>query len=103
MAVCITMYNEDESELKTTLEGVIQNYNAMFMDKNVGMRQQDLVVVLVCDGYEKITEKFKEYATKHKFFDIKYLQNNGYMKQDDRTGEWKMKTMQELMKNVPEE
>jgi hypothetical protein len=73
MAVCITMYNEDESELKITLEGVIQNYNAMYMDKSVGMRQEDLVVVLVCDGYEKITEKFKEFATKYKFFDIKYL------------------------------
>ena len=73
MAVCITMYNEDESELKLTLEGVIQNYNAMYMDKSVGMRQEDLVVVLVCDGYEKLTEKFKEFATKYKFFDIKYL------------------------------
>jgi len=27
MAVCITMYNEDEKELKNTLRGVIYNYN----------------------------------------------------------------------------
>jgi len=52
LAVCITMYNENEEELRTTMKGVIQNYNAMYMDKNVDMRQQDLVVVLVCDGYE---------------------------------------------------
>jgi len=39
MAVCITMYNEDESELKTTISGVLQNYNAMYMDNDVKMRQ----------------------------------------------------------------
>lgn len=38
MAVCITMYNEDESELKTTISGVLQNYNAMYMDPDVKMR-----------------------------------------------------------------
>ena len=32
IAVCITMYNEDESEFKTTLTGLIQNYNVMYMD-----------------------------------------------------------------------
>ena len=45
LAVCITMYNENESELKTTLEGVIQNYNVMYSDKKIAMRQQDIVVV----------------------------------------------------------
>lgn len=55
LAVCITMYNEDKSELKTTIEGVIQNYNAMYMDKSLNMRQQDLVVVLVADGFENIS------------------------------------------------
>ena len=39
MAVCITMYNEDESELKTTISGVLQNYNAMYMDPDVKLRQ----------------------------------------------------------------
>lgn len=38
LAVCITMYNENESELLTTMEGVIQNYNAMYMDENLNMR-----------------------------------------------------------------
>ena len=39
MAVCITMYNEELSELKTTISGVLQNYNAMYMDKDVKLRQ----------------------------------------------------------------
>ena len=38
LAVCITMYNENESELRTTMEGVIQNYNAMYMDETLNMR-----------------------------------------------------------------
>ena len=65
LAVCITMYNEDESELKTTIEGVLQNYNAMYMDPDVKMRQKDMVVVLVCDGFDKVPESFKKYATEH--------------------------------------
>ena len=32
IAVCITMYNESEDELQITLSGVLQNYNAMYMD-----------------------------------------------------------------------
>jgi len=38
LAVCITMYNEDEAELKTTMKGVLQNYNALYLDKTVNLR-----------------------------------------------------------------
>jgi hypothetical protein len=38
IAVCITMYNEDETELKSTLSGVLQNYNAMYMDDDLELR-----------------------------------------------------------------
>ena len=38
LCVCITMYNETEDELQLTLSGVIQNYNAMYMDKSLNMR-----------------------------------------------------------------
>jgi len=48
------MYNEDESELRMTMRGVIQNYNAMYMDPAIKMRQKDFVVVCVVDGYDKI-------------------------------------------------
>jgi hypothetical protein len=65
LAVCITMYNEDKAEFKNTMRGVMQNYNAMYMDENIKMRQEDLVVVLICDGYEKIPDDFKEYAREH--------------------------------------
>jgi hypothetical protein len=35
MAVCITMYNEKEDELITTLRGVIHNYNELRNDKSL--------------------------------------------------------------------
>lgn len=63
LAVCITMYNENENELKETMTGVLQNYNIMYKDPDIKMRQHDLVVVCVCDGYDKIPESFKKFAT----------------------------------------
>ena len=38
LAVCITMYNENESELKDTISGVLQNYNVMYKDPDIKMR-----------------------------------------------------------------
>jgi hypothetical protein len=104
LAVCITMYNENEAELKMTISGVLQNYNVMHMDPDIKMRQEDLVVVLVADGYDKIPDSFKKYATENQFLDIDVLKEKGYMFKD-RDDVWKMKTMDELMdksvKKVP--
>ena len=38
LAICITMFNENEKELKITMQGVLQNYNAMYMDPDIKMR-----------------------------------------------------------------
>jgi len=43
------------------------------MDPDIKMRQQELVVVLVCDGYDKITDSFKKFAKENKFFDEELL------------------------------
>ena len=90
------MYNENERELKDTISGVLQNYNVMYKDPDIKMRQHDLVVVCVVDGYDKIPESFKEYATNCNFFNIDILKEKGFMK-EEREGVWTMKTMQELM------
>jgi len=63
LAVCITMYNENEEELKLTMRGVIQNYNAMYMDPDIKMRQKDFIVVCVVDGLDKIPQSFRKYAS----------------------------------------
>jgi hypothetical protein len=65
VAVCITMYNEDEGELKTTLKGVIHNYNELRLDPTLDFKKEDLVVFLICDGYDRIPESFKKFATDH--------------------------------------
>ena len=100
LAVCITMYNENEAELKMTISGVLQNYNIMHMDPDIRMKQEDLIVVCVADGYDKIPESFKKYATDNQFLDVEVLKKRGFMF-EDRDGVWKMKTMSDLMdKNV---
>jgi len=65
LAVCITMYNEDEAELKTTLTGVIHNYNELRLDETLEFKKEDLVVFLICDGYDRIPETFRKFATEH--------------------------------------
>ena len=61
-----------------------------------------MIVVLVADGYDAITEVFKNFARQKKFFDEKILQKMGFMEKD-RDDKWKMKTMGDLMKGVREE
>jgi len=76
----------------------------MAMDPDIKMKQEDLVVVLVADGYDKIPDSFKKYATENQFLDIDVLKEKGFMFKD-RDDVWKMKTMDELMdksvKKVP--
>jgi hypothetical protein len=64
------------------------------------MRKPDMIVVCVCDGFDKIPESFRKYATKKQFLDVDILLQKGFMTQD-RDGELKMKTMEEIVgKNV---
>ena len=35
LAVCITMYNEDEEQLKYTIAGVLENYNELKQDEEI--------------------------------------------------------------------
>ena len=80
LCVCITMYNEQEKELIDTLTGVLQNYNAMYMDDEVALRQEDIMVVVVCDGYDQVPKSFRDYITKHQLFDEQILRERGFMK-----------------------
>jgi cellulose synthase/poly-beta-1,6-N-acetylglucosamine synthase-like glycosyltransferase len=74
------------------------------MDAAIKFKQQDLIVVLVCDGYDAVGQAFKDKATKFGFYDQEKLINRGFMKKDARSGKWTMKTMPELMdKSVPED
>jgi N-acetylglucosamine-6-phosphate deacetylase len=54
LMTCITMYNEDVEEFKTSMRGVLQNYEVMCQDPNINMKKNDFLVVLCCDGFDKI-------------------------------------------------
>jgi cellulose synthase/poly-beta-1,6-N-acetylglucosamine synthase-like glycosyltransferase len=90
------MYNEDEEELQFTMEGIVQNYEAMSMDPDIQMQQEDLSVVLVCDGYDNMPETFKKYAREKKFLDETALVKKGFMTQD-KQGKYKMKPLRDIM------
>lgn len=73
LAVCITMYNEDENELKHTLKGCLHNYNCMKMDERTKFTKDDFLVVVICDGYERIPESLKVMARDKGFLDEEVL------------------------------
>jgi hypothetical protein len=56
------MYNENESELQHTLSGIMQNYICLKLDEKTKFTKDDFLVVVVCDGYERIPESFKKFA-----------------------------------------
>ena len=63
LAVCITMYNEHVGELKTTLRGLIHNYNCFRSDSSYNFKKDDFLIFIVCDGYDRIPQCFKDLAT----------------------------------------
>ena len=96
MAVCITMYNEDESELHTTLKGVLHNYNCMRHDRSTKFTKDDFLVVVVCDGYDKIPESFKSLAREKGFLDEELLIEKKFMERN-RQGKYKMRPLRDVM------
>lgn len=103
LAVCITMYNEDEKELQTTLSGCLHNYNCLKMDKNLDFTKDDFLVCVVVDGYDKIPESFKSLARESQFLDEEMLFQKGFM-EISRENTWKMRNMKDVMEDdVPPE
>jgi cellulose synthase/poly-beta-1,6-N-acetylglucosamine synthase-like glycosyltransferase len=61
-----------------------------------------MLVVLICDGHERIPESFKKLARDKQFLDEHLLAARGFMTQD-KDGQLKMKQIKDLMdRNVPE-
>jgi len=96
LAVCITMYNEDIDELKTTLTGCLHNYNCLKIDPKTNFTKDDFLVVVVVDGYENLKEPFKKVAREKGFLDEEVLFQKGFMN-TDRDGNYKMKQMRDVM------
>ena len=96
LAVCITMYNEDEKELQHTLRGCLHNYNCMKLDDKLPFTKDDFLVVVVCDGYERIPESLKKLARDKGFLDEEVLFQKGFMELG-REHEFKMKNIKDIM------
>lgn len=79
LAVCITMYNEDVSELKHTLSGCLHNYNTCKLDKKLKFTKDDFLVCVVVDGYDKIPDSFKVLGREKGFLDEEVLFQKGFM------------------------
>ena len=102
LAICITMYNEDEDELQTTVKGLLQNYNSMKMDAKHAFTKDDFLVCVICDGYDRIPESLKKLAREKRFLDEEVLFQRGFMEVDKRTKKWQMKNMKDIMdEDVP--
>ena len=83
MAICITMYNEDEKELKMTLRGLVHNYNCFRAEKKNKFTKDDFLIFIVCDGYDRIPDSFKELAREKGFLDENKLVDRGFMDYDE--------------------
>ena len=106
MAICITMYNEDEMELKTTLRGIIHNYNCFRAEEKFkNLNKDDFTVIIICDGFDRIPESFKKFGREKGFFDERFLKRKGWMKTVERNGKKvdEMVDLKEIMKDARKE
>ena len=77
----------------------------MYSNDELHMRQTDMVVCVVVDGYDKLEDDFKKYARDHELLDERILEERGFMykKENDDAAEgepqydWKMKDIKEVM------
>jgi len=93
------MYNENEQELKNTLRGVLHNYNCLKNDPYCKFSKDDMLVMCIADGYDRIPESFKKYAREKKFLDESILIEKGFMELTQE-GEYKMKDLKDCMDDV---
>ena len=52
----ITMYNEDFDEIEFSMSGLLQNCVELAQDKRIEMEDDEMTVVIVCDGHDKIPD-----------------------------------------------
>ena len=98
IAICITMYNEEEVELKATLKGLIHNYNCLRAEQDrYNLQKDDFLICIVCDGYDKIPDSFKKFARDKGFLDEDTLVDQGFMDKDEKTGNYKFKNLSDVM------
>jgi chitin synthase len=97
LMVCITMYNEDVSEFEYTMKGVLHNLEVMCQDPHIGFKKNDFLVILACDGIDKVPQSMLDYLTKMGVLDLPLLKEKGFASYDETTNRYKMKEIQDFM------
>ena len=70
----------------------------MIKDEHLRYQCRDMVVVLVCDGYEHIKSDMVEYLQKFELFTRKILTSKQYMQESDyEEGKYEMKPIRDIM------
>ena len=83
--------------MKDTLRGLIHNYNCFRADENFNLTKDDFLIFIVCDGYDRIPDDFKELSREKGWLDEKVLIDKGFMSKDPRDGKLKMRPIDEIM------
>ena len=58
----------------------MENYLYLRSDEDLKFKKEDMVVFLICDGFERIPESFKNYASEKNFLDLELLKEKGFLK-----------------------
>lgn len=66
----------------------------MKTDPRVGFGDEEMYVVILCDGHDKIPQSFKKFARDRGFYDEQILIEDGYMRHEN--GQCKMRRMGEI-------
>ena len=59
---------------------MLENYLYLRSDEILKFKKEDMVVFLICDGFERIPESFKNYASEKNFLDLELLKEKGFLK-----------------------
>lgn len=94
MLSVVTMYNEAEHEIEFTVRGLLQNFQEMKEDPRLSFGDEEMYVVVLCDGHDKIPQSFKKFAKDRGFYNEERLIEDGFMRHEN--GKAKMRRMDEM-------
>ena len=56
------------------------NYSYLCHDASLDFQERDIMVVLVCDGFDKLSKEFKEFAREKQFYDEEQMKRGSFLK-----------------------
>ena len=99
--MCLALTNQYAGKDKKgavlkTQDDLLHNYNCLKAEPIHSFTKEDFVVVVICDGYDRIPASLKALAREKGFLDEEVLFQKGFM-ETNRDNEFKMKDMRDIM------